>query len=121
VLLALGMFLPYSRWVVAAAPSLRPVWQLWQLWLLEALLWRLHSDLSGAHAHNTSPTHTPHSHRAAEYEADAIGIHLLAKACWDPDAMISMLQKLQAVEGQQQQGGGRQPELLSTHPLTQVR
>lgn len=58
--------------------------------------------------------------RAAEYEADAIGIHLLAKACWDPDAMITMLQKLQAVEGQQQ-GGGRQPELLSTHPLTQER
>jgi predicted Zn-dependent protease len=56
--------------------------------------------------------------RAAEYEADAIGIHLLAKACYDPDANITMLQKLEkAVE---KQGGAQQPELLSTHPLTQV-
>jgi len=56
--------------------------------------------------------------RAAEYEADAIGIHLLAKACYDPDANISMLQKLNKVQEAQ---GMQQPELLSTHPLTEVR
>lgn len=63
-------------------------------------------------------TLNPHQHRAAEYEADAIGIHLLAKACYDPDANITMLQKLDKV---QKQEGIAQPEMLSTHPLTQVR
>lgn len=58
------------------------------------------------------------THRAAEYEADAIGVHLLAKACYDPDANITMLQKLQQV--QDKQGVELPPELLSTHPLTQV-
>jgi predicted Zn-dependent protease len=57
--------------------------------------------------------------RAAEYEADAIGIHLLAKACYDPDANITMLQKLE--KAQEKQGAEVPPELLSTHPLTQVR
>lgn len=56
--------------------------------------------------------------RAAENEADAIGVHLLAKACYDPDANITMLQKLE--KAQQQQGVETPPELLSTHPLTQV-
>lgn len=67
------------------------------------------------------PAHTPPLFwcvRAAEYEADAIGIHLLAKACYDPDANISMLQKLNKVQEAQ---GMQQPELLSTHPLTEVR
>lgn len=59
-----------------------------------------------------------HMYRAAEYEADAIGVHLLAKACYDPDANITMLQKLQQV--QDKQGADAPPELLSTHPLTQV-
>jgi hypothetical protein len=46
-------------------------------------------------------------------------VHLLAKACYDPDANITMLQKLE--KAQQQQGVEAPPELLSTHPLTQVR
>jgi predicted Zn-dependent protease len=45
-------------------------------------------------------------------------VHLLAKACYDPDANITMLQKLE--KAQQQQGVETPPELLSTHPLTQV-
>jgi predicted Zn-dependent protease len=56
--------------------------------------------------------------RAAEYEADAIGIRLLAKACYDPDANVTMLQKLNAVQGG---AADRTPEFLSTHPLTTVR
>lgn len=55
--------------------------------------------------------------RAAEYEADAIGVRLLAKACYDPDANITMLQKLNAVTAKQE---ARMPEILSTHPITQV-
>eukprot|EP00775_Hariotina_reticulata_P006780 gene6780-6997_t len=57
--------------------------------------------------------------RAAEYEADAIGIRLMARACYDPDANVTMLMKL----GQQQKGSEAEymPEFLSTHPLTQER
>ena len=36
--------------------------------------------------------------RAAEHEADAIGIRLLAEACYDPRANISMLGKLESQE-----------------------
>ncbi|WIA21329.1 hypothetical protein OEZ85_000556 [Tetradesmus obliquus] len=57
--------------------------------------------------------------RAAEYEADAIGIRLLAKACYDPDANVSMLQKLHAAQGGAAEA--RMPEFLSTHPLTTER
>lgn len=67
--------------------------------------------------HDLWPVQTA-KRRAAEYEADAIGIHLLAKACYDPDANITMLQKLEAA--QQKAGAEVPPELLSTHPLTQV-
>lgn len=55
--------------------------------------------------------------RAAEYEADAIGIRLLAKACYDPQANITMLQKLNSVTAKQE---ARMPEILSTHPITQA-
>jgi predicted Zn-dependent protease len=36
--------------------------------------------------------------RQAEHEADAIGIRLLAKACYDPRANLSMLYKLEQQE-----------------------
>eukprot|EP00882_Tetradesmus_deserticola_P005145 GHRQ01005419.1.p1 GENE.GHRQ01005419.1~~GHRQ01005419.1.p1 ORF type:complete len:344 (+),score=114.63 GHRQ01005419.1:338-1369(+) len=57
--------------------------------------------------------------RAAEHEADAIGIRLLAKACYDPDANVTMLLKLNAVQGGA--AGAHTPEFLSTHPLTTER
>jgi predicted Zn-dependent protease len=49
--------------------------------------------------------------RAAETEADRIGIELAAKAGFDPRASITLWQKMAAV------GGGKgPPQFLSTHP-----
>ncbi|KAF8057924.1 oma1 [Scenedesmus sp. PABB004] len=56
--------------------------------------------------------------RAAEYEADAIGIRLLARACYDPQANVTMLAKLNAAQGGAE---ARLPEMMSTHPLTEER
>lgn len=49
--------------------------------------------------------------RQAEYEADAIGICLLAKACYDPRANLSMLYKL---EQQEKESGDGEPVELCT-------
>ncbi|GBF92474.1 M48 peptidase [Raphidocelis subcapitata] len=62
----------------------------------------------------------PHS-RAAENEADAIGLQLLARACYSPDANVRMLQRLADLERPSK--GALLPDspLLRTHPLSTER
>ena len=49
--------------------------------------------------------------RTAESEADELGLRIATLAGFDPDAAVTLWQKMGA-EG----GGGRPPEFLSTHP-----
>jgi predicted Zn-dependent protease len=53
--------------------------------------------------------------RAAEAEADRIGIELAAKAGYDPRAAATLWQKMGAV------GGSAPPAFLSTHPGPEQR
>jgi predicted Zn-dependent protease len=55
--------------------------------------------------------------RKQESEADQVGLILMAKAGYDPDAAVGFWQRM--VEGSK--GKGKPPEFLSTHPADQRR
>ncbi len=56
--------------------------------------------------------------RKQETEADVIGIHLSARACFDPTAAVDVFTKLGEAE---KSAGISTPGFLRTHPLSQVR
>lgn len=53
--------------------------------------------------------------RTQEAEADLMGLELMAQAGFDPRESVKLWQNMQA------QGGGGQPEFMSTHPSSQRR
>jgi len=57
--------------------------------------------------------------RAAETEADTIGVQLAARACYDPMAAAKVFRKLGEVE--KRAGMGQVPEFLRTHPCSDRR
>jgi predicted Zn-dependent protease len=54
--------------------------------------------------------------RGDESQSDSYGLKLMAQAGYDPRGMLAVMEVLKAAGG-----GGRQPEILSSHPLPQNR
>ena len=63
----------------------------------------------------TATFQLPHS-REQESEADVIGMELMARSGYEPEAAVNVWKKMIAA---QQSGGG--PEFLSTHPNPESR
>ncbi|KAI0091759.1 peptidase family M48-domain-containing protein [Irpex rosettiformis] len=60
----------------------------------------------------------PHS-RAMEFEADAIGLKLMSKACFEPRAAPEIFERLGKIE--EQQGVMKELSFMYTHPSSQAR
>ncbi|KAF5343664.1 hypothetical protein D9758_014700 [Tetrapyrgos nigripes] len=59
--------------------------------------------------------------RVMETEADLIGLRLMSKACYEPDASPGMFSRLGRLESQGGGAGARVPEFLRTHPTSETR
>jgi predicted Zn-dependent protease len=60
--------------------------------------------------------------RTQETEADQIGVHIAASACYDPRAAKRVFSNMKAGSSQDKKGGGMHaPEFLSTHPSHDTR
>jgi predicted Zn-dependent protease len=59
--------------------------------------------------------------RKMESEADYIGLHLMAAACFDPQAMAPMFERMKALRQKLMQGKKAPPSYLSTHPADEDR
>ena len=57
--------------------------------------------------------------RAAEQEADRIGMQTMAKAGMDPNAAPAMFERM--LQGNRYSSGNRIPEFMRTHPLSESR
>lgn len=53
--------------------------------------------------------------RSQELEADRIGTIFMARAGYDPEAAVTLWQRMEATQG------NRNPEILSTHPVNKTR
>lgn len=59
--------------------------------------------------------------RRMESEADFIGLHLMAAACFNPEAMGPMFQRMATWRDQATRGRKAPPSYLSTHPADEER